>query len=194
MKLSPSFLRFCLLVAGMSLLSGPILAAEVGKDKPPQNGIAIIDVQRILQESLAAKSVQKQLEIQRSKFQSQTEKEENGLRQSEQELSRSRGKVAADVYADREQQLRQRFLTVERHVQARRKVLDQAFTESMNTVRSNLLEIVGVVARERSVNLVLIKQQILWMEQTLDITDEVLGRLNKKLPQVAVKLPPEDSK
>jgi Skp family chaperone for outer membrane proteins len=98
----------------------------------------------------------------------------------------------ADVYAEREQQLRQRFLDVERRVQARRKVLDQGFTDSMNEVRANLLAVVQDVARERGADLVLTKQGALWVDKNFDVTDEVLDRLNKKLPQVTVKLTPED--
>ncbi len=163
------------------------------KNRLPSPIIAIIDVQRILDESMAAKSVQKQLEQQRAKFQSEIEGEENGLRQTEQDLSKSRDQIAADVYADREQQLRNRFLTVERHVQARRKVLDQAFTDSMNAVRASLLEIVDTVAHEHGANLVIVKQQALWVDKPLDVTDEVLGRLNQKLPQVTVKMAPEET-
>lgn len=181
------------LFLGLLIFAGPASATDVvPKNRMPAPIIAIIDVQRILQESLAAKSVQKQLEGQRSKFQTEIEGEENGLRQSEQELSKSRDQIAADVYADREQQLRQRFLAVERHVQGRRKVLDQAFTDSMNSVRASLLAIVDAVAHERGVNLVLVKQQALWVDAPLDVTDEVLRRLNSKLPELAVKMEPED--
>lgn len=178
----------CLIVLGST-----VHAAETDKARLPNPVIAIIDVQRILEESMAAKNVQKQLETQRAKFQTQIEGEENGLRQAEQDLSKSRDQLAADVYADREQQLRQRFLAVERHVQARRKVLDQAFTDSMNAVRASLLEIVDTVAHERGANLVLVKQQALWVDKPLDVTDEVLGRLNAKLPQVMIKMAPEEA-
>jgi outer membrane protein len=154
--------------------------------------ILVVDVQRILDESLAAKSIQKQLETQRSKFQTEIENEENGLRQAEQDLAKAHDQLTPDVYSDREQQLRQRFLAVERHVQARRKVLDQAFTDSMNTVHDNLTDIVTAVAHERNANLVLIKQQVLWTDKALDITDEVLSRLNAKLPQITVKMAPEE--
>jgi Skp family chaperone for outer membrane proteins len=186
--------RKILLVICLCLLAltGARAAEADSKNKMPAPIIAIIDVQRILQESSAAKSVQKQLEVQRAKFQTEIEGEENGLRQSEQDLSKSRDQLAADVYADREQQLRQRFLAVERHVQARRKVLDQAFTDSMNAVRASLLAIVDAVAHERGVNVVLVKQQALWVDAPLDVTDEVLKRLNAKLPELTVKMAPED--
>ncbi|NTU76808.1 MAG: OmpH family outer membrane protein [Alphaproteobacteria bacterium] len=154
--------------------------------------IAIVDVQRILQESLAAKSVQQQLEAQRAKFQTEIVAEEKDLRQAEQELSKSRDNLKPDVFAEREQQLRQRFLTVERHVQSRRKALDQAYTNSMNVVRKSLQDVVGAVAKEYGANLVIIKQQTLWSDKQMDITDKALARLNNDLSRVEVKVLPEE--
>ncbi|MDD4616240.1 MAG: OmpH family outer membrane protein [Alphaproteobacteria bacterium] len=185
-----AYLRiFLLLLAGLLILAANALAEPPAK--MPEPIIAIVDVQRILQESLASKGVQKQLEVQRSKFQNEIEKEENSLRKAEQDLAAQRSKLSAQVYAEREQQLRQRFLTVENHVQSRRKVLDQSFTDSMNAVKKALLDIVSEVSHERGVNLVIVKQQALWTDQPLDVTDEVLARLDKKIPKIDVVTLPE---
>ena len=159
--------------------------------KLPAPIIAIVDMQRILQESSASKSVQKQLEAQRSKFQNEIEKEENSLRQAEQTLSKQRSQLSAQDYSDREQQLRQRFSAVENHVQARRKVLDKSYADAMNAVREALLDVVSGVAHERGANLVIVKQQALWTDQPLDITDEVLKRLDQKMPKLDVATPLE---
>lgn len=177
------------LVALGLLVSASAMAAIPAQLPSPV--IAIVDVQRIMQESLAAKSAQKQLEAQRSKFQSEIAKEENGLRQAEQDLAKQRATLPAPDYADREQQLRQRFATVETHVQSRRKLLDQSYTDAMNTVRTALLEVVGKVAREHGANLAVVKQQALWTDQPLDITDEVLSRLDREMPKVET-VPPSD--
>jgi Skp family chaperone for outer membrane proteins len=166
-------------------------ATDTPPVKLPNPVIAIVDVQRISQESLASKSVQKQLEAQRAKFQNEIEGEENELRAAEQSLTKQRDKIAAQTYADQEQQLRQRFATVENHVQARRKVLDQSFSDSMDKVHSALLGVVDKVAHEHGANIVIIKQQALWTDQPLDITDEVLRRLDQTLPQVNVVTPVE---
>jgi outer membrane protein len=181
----------------MLLLCAPLVAHAADaplSTRMPAPIIAIIDVQRILEESLAAKSVQKQLETQRAKFQTETEGEENGLRKEEDELSKGREQAAAapdTAEAAREQQLRQKMLVVERHVETRRKLLDQAFTDSMNDVRKNLLEVVEGVAKAHGANLVLVKQQALWVDAPLDITDEVLKLLNQKMPQLTVNIAPE---
>ena len=182
---------FGLTVLCVALMLPVALVRAETPAKLPAPVIAIVDVQRILQESLAAKSVQKQLDAQRSKFQTEIEGEENGLRQAEQTLAKQRDQLAAQTYADREQQLRQRFSTVETHVQSRRKVLDHSFTDSMNMVRGALLDVVDKVAHERGANIVIVKQQALWTDQPLDITDEVLKRLDQKMPKIDVSMPSE---
>jgi len=182
----------------LSLLVCAILSLHPAQAAPPPKLsapiIAIVDVQRIMQESLAAQSTKKQLEAQRAKFQNEIEGEENGLRQSEKDLAKERTTLPAQTYADHEQQLRMRFSAVENHVQSRRKALDLAYTDSINHVRNALLAVVDKVAHERSANVVIIKQQTLWVDPTLDITDEVLKRLDKSLPTVDIVMPKEPQK
>jgi Skp family chaperone for outer membrane proteins len=179
---------------GLSLVCLTVLAGVAYADVPaklPLPVIAVVDVQRILQESLASKSVKAQLEAQSAKIQNEIGKEENSLRDAEQDLSKQRGQLAPQAYSEREQQLQQRFSAVETHVQSRRKVMDQSFADSMNAVHNALLDVVSVVARERGANLVIVKQQALWTDQPLDITDEVLKRLDQKMPKVDVPAPVE---
>jgi len=178
------------LVAYFSMTSGALADAQ-SSIKLPAPVIAIVDVQRIMQESLAAKSMQKQLEAQRSKFQNEIAGEEDGLREAEQDLAKERDKLEPQAYADREQQLRRRFSTVENHVQVRRKALDQSFSDSMNAVHNALLEVVDQVAHEHGANIVIVKQQALWTDQPLDMTDEVLHKLDLKMPQIKVTMPAE---
>jgi Skp family chaperone for outer membrane proteins len=157
--------------------------------------VAIIDVQRILQESLAAKSVQKQLEVQRAKFQAEISEQEKQLQAADDQLKEARTTTAPDTLATREQQLRLRFTEVERDVQTKRHALDDSFATSMGVVRTSLLDVVQEVAKQRGITLVLLKQQALWHDPALDMTGEVLNKLNAKLTEVPVKiqLPPPES-
>ncbi|MEJ0062992.1 MAG: OmpH family outer membrane protein [Alphaproteobacteria bacterium] len=182
------------LVLLIAVLLMPAAAwAEAKPPLPPASITAIIDVQRILQESLAAKSVQKQLENQRAKFQAEISEQEKQLRDADEELKEARNTLAADAFAEREQKLRQKFTEVEREVQGKRHALDGGFTAAMEVVRKNLLDVVQDVAKLRGFNLVLLKQQSLWYDPALDITDDVLNRLNIKLTEVPVKVQFEDA-
>lgn len=154
-----------------------------------ESRLVVIDVQRILQESLAARSVQKQLEAQRAKFQAEISVKEKALNDADNELKELRNtNKDAETLPEREQQLRQKFMAMERDVQSKRHALDEAFTNSMGTVRSALLGVVADLAKSRSIQAVLLKQQALWYDPGLDITDAVLAKLNAQLTDVPVKI------
>lgn len=189
-----------LLVILLVLLAGagPVCAAaEASAPAPPLKTVtrlAVIDVQRILQESLAARSVQKQLETQRAKFQAEISSREQELHAANEELKAARDK-AGDAAAQagleqREQQLRERFIAIERDVQGKRHALDEAFAGSMGVVRSSLLQVVQELAAEQGVAAVLLKPQLLWHDPALDLTSTVLQRLNERLQNVPVKIEP----
>lgn len=181
-----------LLTAGLllALLFSGAASAQSESAKPCV--VAIVDVQRLLQEATAAKSVQQQLENRRAGFQTEVAAEEAELRKAEQKLAHMRETAKAQEYAEEEQKLRQRFLDVERRVQARRKALDQAFTDSMNAVKEGIVNVVSAVAKERGVNLAIVKQQVIWNDGAIDITNEVLARFNKAMPNLQVKIVPEE--
>lgn len=178
-----------LCVAFVCMFAGGVVAAPLPSSKPVvPSVVAIVDVPRILKLSKAAKSVRQQLETQRSKFQTEIAEEEAELRSSEKELIKLREAGEKVAFAELEQKLQQRFLKVERHVQTRRKALDQAFTKSMSTVRKNLVDTVSKIAKEKGINLVVVKQQVIWHDKAIDLTSSVLSRLDKALPEVPIQI------
>lgn len=191
-------LRHLLIIAALLVASGPGMqaqAAEPAPANPPAAGppatlILVVDVKRVLDESRASVNVQKRIESRRSAFQSEIAEKEKSIRSEEEQLLQMRGKTEDADYAARENQLRQKFRDVERYVQERRQLLEQATTASMGRVRAALLGIVTDIAKKRGAHTVLVKQQVIWSEETLDITSEVLARLNAELPDVAVLIEP----
>lgn len=155
----------------------------------PASVVAVVDVQLILQEAAASKNIQKQLEAQRETYQNEISKQEDRLRAVEQELNRQRSVLSPDEFAQKRREFEQQVADVQRTVQARKRVLDQAFNESMTKVRDTVLQIVTEVAGEQKATLVLAKQQVVLAEKSLDLTSAVLERVNRKLPTVPVTVP-----
>ncbi len=155
----------------------------------PASVVAVVDVQFILQEAAASKNIQKQLEAQRETYQNEISKQEDRLRAVEQELNRQRSVLSPDDFGQKRREFEQQVADVQRTVQARKRVLDQAFNESMTKVRDTVLQIVTEVAGEQKATLVLAKQQVVLAEKSLDLTSAVLERVNRKLPTVPVTVP-----
>lgn len=151
-------------------------------------GVAVVDIQRVLRESAASKSIQGQIEKQRASYQQEITKQENELRSAEQELNRQRTLVSPDAFNERRRQFEQRVGNLQRDVQNRKRELDKSFSTAMRTVENSLREIIEQMVTERRLTLVLIKTQTVFAAPELELTEEVMKRLNAKLP--SVKVPP----
>jgi Skp family chaperone for outer membrane proteins len=176
----------CLFVAA-ALSAGA--AGELAAQQVPQAVIAIVDAQKIMEESKASKAVQAALEKQRTTFQNDISQQENTLRTADQDLSRQRATLSAEEYEKKKQDLEQKVATLRRDVQTKRLQLDRMAQSSMNAIRTTLLQVIDEIAAERKATLVLSKHQVLLASKEYEITDEVMKRLNAKLPTVAVELP-----
>jgi Skp family chaperone for outer membrane proteins len=152
------------------------------------SGVGVVDIQRIMRESAAAKSIQGQIEKLRASYQQEITKQENELRTAEQELNRQRTLVSPDAFNERRRQFEQKVGNLQRDVQNRKRALDQSFSTAMRNVENSLREIIEQMVAERRLNLVLIKSQTIFNAPELEMTDEVMKRLNAKLP--SVKVPP----
>lgn len=158
-------------------------AAEL---KPPM--IAVVDVQYILQNATATRSIQEAIESQREVYGREITAQEQSLRAAEQDLSQQSRQLSADEFAARRRDFEERLAAVQRTVQERKRQLDRVFNESMGKVREQLLQTVADVARETGATVVLSKQMVVIMERSLDLTETVLQRLNQRLPLVAVDM------
>ena len=146
--------------------------------------IAIIDMQRILREAIAVQAMQQEIEQRRSRYQTELQKKEEEIRNTDQELLRQRSVLTADVYAKKRQDLERQVAGMQREIQAQRRGLDEIFGQGMNQVRRELVEVVKEIATERGADLVLAKANVVLVRPDLEITDEALERLNVRLERV----------
>ena len=189
MKREAGPLRRLLIAAGLGLAIAAVQPGGAAAQQLPATAVAVVDVQQIMQVSAAAQSIQKQLDAQRQTYQKEISKQEENLRAAEQELGRQRSNLAPEAFEQKRREFEQQVADVQRSVQNRKRVLDQAFNESMKKLHETMLEVVAEVAGEQKASLVLAKQQVVIAEKSLDLTGSVLDRLNKKLPSVAVTVP-----
>lgn len=187
---------------GFLLFVSPALAQQATptKDKAGQKQqqgkfveveipIAIIDVQWILRESKAVKSIRDQITKFGSKFEEEIEKDRNAIRKANQELARQRTILAPEAFAEKRRKFEQRVVEVQRLVQQRQRQLDKSRNEAMIAVNKAYTGIVSGLANEKNLALIIRKNQTAFSVKTLDVTNDVLARLDKKLPTVKVAEP-----
>ncbi|MGB0631546.1 MAG: OmpH family outer membrane protein [Alphaproteobacteria bacterium] len=163
----------------------------------PVPAIGIVDVQKVLRDSKASKSIRPTIDQMRKEFQKQVSGQEQRLRQAEQELSRQRAILAPEAFAQKRRTFSEQAREAQASVQNRRRDLDRAFNDTKNEILKSLIVVAQEVATEKKLNILIEKRFIFISAKKLDVTDEIIKRLDKRLPKVAIdfsKIGKDDAK
>jgi outer membrane protein len=181
-------LRLADRVLAALMLAAALLSVPARADPPP-TVVIIVDITQILRESKAAKAIQQQLDKESAAYSREVAQQENELQQRRDELDRQRTQLPPDAFSAKTREFQELFDTLDRNVQNKRVALQQALNDAMAKVQAATLQIIQEVAKERRASLVLTKQAALFEDDSLDVTKDVMGRLDARLPSVTVELP-----
>jgi Skp family chaperone for outer membrane proteins len=160
------------------------IQSEAGAQDPGSPVFAIIDVQKVLRESTAVKSLSRSIEERKGKYQAELRTEEQALREADQELARQRSVLSAEAYVQKRSELEQKVATLQREAQKRKRGLERLFANGMGSVQNELAKVAKEIAEERGLDLILSKATVVIVKPKFEITDEAVQRLNERLPNV----------
>lgn len=150
---------------------------------------AVIDIERVRRSAAAMKAIQSQVGSYVSAYRAETEKEEQEIRNTQEELARKRTGLSPEAFNEEKRRLEERLAGAQGRVQQRRQSLDRVTNAAMQQVQEMLGQIVAEIARERQLVLILRKDDVVYFANELEITDEVLSRLDRRLPTVRIEDP-----
>ncbi len=179
------FLRFII----FALLFGVLNAAATGAEPMPKAVIAVLDYARILQASDAAKDIRRQVKLYGDSFRDVVQAEEDRLRGIEAELKRQRSVLSPDAYEEMRQDFKSQVITAQRQGQNFKRDLEKALKFATTQLQKAVIPIVKKLTEEKGYTIVVDNSQVLFADGGLDITEEVLDRLNQTLRTVAVPKP-----
>jgi Skp family chaperone for outer membrane proteins len=151
--------------------------------------IGVIDIEQIRREATAVKDARQQITNYHGTVQSEIQKEENELREANQELARQRTVLAPEAFSEERRKFEARLVEVQRKVQGRRQELDDIQNDVMRRMNEAMAEVVVEIAQEQGYSLILRLDQAVFAAEPYLITKVVLERLNKKLPSIKIAEP-----
>ena len=169
---------FSMAIVFLALFTAPAMA---------QVNIAVVDVDAILAESKAAQSIKKQVNDKRNGFLANVKKEEDKLRTEQKEIEAKRAEMSKEELLKKAQDFEKRRLEARNSIQKKKTDLDKSYSEAMNTLTKVIFEVCQDIADERKIDLIITRQNIIVGSKSLDITAEVMQRMNKKLPNLTLK-------
>lgn len=165
-------------------------AASAADDVPgegtsiPRPVVGVIDLQRILREADAAQNVRQQREKYVTAYQADAARVEQELRAADQELARLRNSADPEDFAARRSAFQKRVAESQRRVQQRRRNLERAYGKAMSAVQQATIRIADEIAAEKGVNVILYRSQVFLFDNAMDLTEDILTRLDARMPTV----------
>ena len=150
--------------------------------------IAVVDIDMVLVESKAAKSIQKQIAEKRKTFLADIKTAEDKLRTEQKSLEKQRGELPKEALLKKVQEFESRRITARSTIQDKKQKLEKAYVTAMNLLTKSIYEVCQKVAAEDKIDLIITRQNIVVGSMSLDITKTVMERLNKKLPTLSLKV------
>ncbi|MGE0753963.1 MAG: OmpH family outer membrane protein [Alphaproteobacteria bacterium] len=167
-----------------------LLAMAVSGNAQAQDAghkIAVVNIQSIMKDSTAAKSVREQLQQKQKTFQSEITKKEEALKAEDQELAKQRSVLSKEAFEKKAEAFRKKATDMQKEVQSKKAMLDNGFEQALTEIQQTTTTIIAELAKEKGFTVAIPTSQILYADTTTDISDDVLEQLNKKLPKLTVK-------
>lgn len=153
----------------------------------------VVDVMRILTDSLAIQDVQKQLEKKSADYQKEFAAQDQKFRSENEQLVASQHTLKPEELQKKQMDLQKRFEKFQEKVEMRRRQLEFAYRQSMTNIQTKIDDIIGRLATEKKLTLVFRDASLAWVKDAnqVDMTSEIVTILNKEVPKVTVKIPTE---
>lgn len=149
--------------------------------------IAIVDLDRMLSESDAAKNIREQVQTRRDKFLEELKKREETLRGLEEKMLESREKNDPEAFAKERAEFEKKFQETRAYNQENKSEIEKAMIQAIGKLRKEVFKIVEAVASENDYELVMAQQSIIVAKSGLNISDEVFKRLNENVKKIKVE-------
>lgn len=177
-------LVFSLLVTALIFVSGfsPARAEEAAT----ANKVAVLDVQKLLVESLAGKSLQEQLKERRDNLQGEASAIEKKLKGEEQTLIKERSSLSSEEFEKKKKKFEEDVLSSRKEILRKSNELDGARKEALGKLRSGIAKAAADIADEKKFQLVVDRQFVVLVEESLDVTDLVLAKLNDQVKSISL--------
>jgi Skp family chaperone for outer membrane proteins len=185
------FIQICALAfLALTCFSVSANAQEEGEAKAAaaSTSIAVVDIQRLMMESEAAKKIQTQVESYQEKFLGELKKKEEALREKDKELNDQRATLSKEDFAVKRKEFEVELIEARQFAQTRKRALDEASAKALSKLRDEILKVVQSIADDKKFDLVLARQHVVLGAKSIDISDESMKKLNAAIKDITVTI------
>ena len=148
--------------------------------------IVYLNVDKIMQQSIAGKSIKKQLENLYNKNLEKFKKNDEILKNKEKKLIAQKNILSQEDFQKELSNLRKEIINFQKQQVKARDDINKLRIGATNKLISQLSPILQEYAKKNSVSLILQKKNIVMGKKEIEITDEILELTNKAIKNIKI--------
>ena len=177
------------LIYTFALLIFTLIASNgLANENYPNTSIAIVDLNLILSDSKAAKDATKQFET----IQKNTEEEiiasDKTMLEERNKLIEQQSVIAPEAFELKAKDYEKKLQNYQSEKQNKLRNLEGVLQKARNEILENVKPILEELSKDLGVTVILEKNSVLLSATNMDITENVIKKLNKELPKIKVSL------
>jgi len=162
-------------VVALVALSVPVQAAEGTR-------IAVVNLQTVLETSVAGKAAQEQLKTQRDKLEGDLKQKGNELQELEKRLQRDSMVMSKETREDKEREFRIKASDFQALQKKYRSDLQDLERQLMGDLQKDISALVSEIGKKEGYQLVISSIGVLYSQPAIDITARLVQELNAAKP------------
>ncbi|NCT40841.1 MAG: OmpH family outer membrane protein [Alphaproteobacteria bacterium] len=140
--------------------------------------IAIVDVEKVLNDSDAAKALNKKRADAREAFLTKLSKDEETLRSEGKALFEKRKELSEEEFAKQQRAYQEKLAGMSKLTQQNRRAFELASNVALQELQTELTKAVQSIASDKGYTLILSNRNVIVGAKSLDITDETIKQMN----------------
>ncbi|MDX2082575.1 MAG: OmpH family outer membrane protein [Rickettsiales bacterium] len=149
--------------------------------------IAVLDVEKIVKESTAMRDIQSKVTKKQDDYQKEVTKKQKDLESEQKKLEGKKNLLAKEAFEKETKNFEGKVDDLKAFVEKRQNSLKKASIDAMSKVNDKIKDIIAEISKEKDIELIVPTSQTLFYKDEMDISAEVLKKLNKKITKVDVK-------
>jgi outer membrane protein len=146
------------------------------------SGVAVVDLERVLSESKEGQSLKSRLEKLQTELQTKLSNKTSEVQKLREQITAQQGSAKPEDLEVLQQELQIKTAEAQREMQAAQKQMQQAQQAGLSSLQNKLIPIVQEIGKDRNYTVVMqkIEEMLLYVDDEVDITDQVIKRMDAK--------------
>ena len=148
---------------------------------------ATINIEKISKEARVVKNIATQISKKRDSFQKQISAQEKKLEKEQKKLEAKKDILSSSALQEEQKKFFKKVEKLKNDATKKDKILKKAYGDSIKKVNDIVGEIVNEIAKDKGLSLVLPSSQVVYSIEAIDITSQVVAKLDKRVSKIKVK-------